>query len=75
MLAVLTTALPDDASLSELSISQHRLTLSGEASGAAQLVLALSANPALSDVAFTAPVTHAASGRKDVFTIAAQSKR
>ena len=75
MLAVLTTALPDDASLSELSISQHRLTLSGEASGAAQLVLALSANPAVSDVAFTAPVTHAASGRKDVFTIAAQSKR
>ena len=75
ILALLTAALPNDASLTELSISQRRATFSGEASGAARLVLDLSANPALSAVAFAAPVTHAISGGKDVFTIAAQIKR
>lgn len=75
VLAQLTGALPDDASLTELSISQRHLVLSGEAAGAANVLLAMSANPDLSAVAFAAPVTHAASGGKDVFTIEAQASR
>ncbi len=73
-IAMLTAALPDDTSLTELTLSQHMVTLSGMSANAAKLLLALSQNPGLRDVAFAAPVTHGTDGSTDLFSIRAATR-
>lgn len=69
-IAAVTAALPDDTSLTSLSMRERRLSLSGLSAGAARLIAALSANPDLRDPAFDAPVTRVGD-RSDLFSIRA----
>jgi general secretion pathway protein L len=59
VLATVTDILPDDTVLSELSLRQGRLGISGQAQAAARLIPALAADPLLRNPAFVAPVTRA----------------
>lgn len=70
-LAALTETLPDDTSLSSLSLRQRALTFTGQSARAARLIAALSADPIWRDPAFVTPVTRAASGGYDLFSIRA----
>jgi general secretion pathway protein L len=67
-LARLSAALPDGTWLSDISVSGDRVSLDGQSSNAAQLILALSETPGLQNVSFIAPVTRAPGGA-DVFSI------
>lgn len=59
VLAAVTDILPDDCVLSELSLRQGKLGISGQAQAAARLIPALAADPLLRNPAFVAPVTRA----------------
>jgi general secretion pathway protein L len=67
-LALLSAALPDGTWLSDISVTGDRVSLDGESSDAAQLILALTETPGLRNVSFIAPVTRAPGGG-DVFSI------
>ena len=69
-LAALTAALPDDTYLLSFAMRERHLTLAGRSAAAPRLIAALSADPALRDAAFDAPVTRGAD-RTDVFSIRA----
>ena len=71
VLASLTASLPDDVFLQEFSLSQGQLQLRGRASGASRLIGLLSANAAIRDPSFAAPITRAENGQADIFTIRA----
>jgi general secretion pathway protein L len=71
-LAIVTDALPDDTYLTELSLRQRTLALSGESGAAAKVIVALSAEPMLHKAEFVAPVTRAPIGGRDMFSIAAE---
>ena len=70
-LAVLTGVLPDDTFLQEISLAQRKVMLRGQSGGAARLIAALAAEPALRDPGFAAPVIRTEDGRADLFTIRA----
>lgn len=72
MLATLTNLLPDDTYLTELTLHGRVLTLSGQSAAAAQLIPELSADPAIRDPAFIAPVTRNESARADQFSLRAE---
>jgi general secretion pathway protein L len=72
LLAVVTNALPDDTYLTEFSLHQRKLALSGESGAAAKVIVALSAEPALRKPEFVAPVTRAPTGARDIFSIEAE---
>lgn len=72
VLATLTDLLPDDTFLTELSLRQGRLNLTGQSAAAVQLITALSANPVIRNPAFAAPVTRGPGGRGDQFSIRAE---
>ncbi len=72
VIAMLTTALPDDTHLTELSLHQRKLALTGEFGAAAKLIVALSAEPMLRETEFVAPVTRAPMGGRDIFSIQAE---
>ena len=69
VLAVVTDTLPDDTYLTELSLHQRKLALSGESGAAAKVIVALSAEPMLHKTEFVAPVTRAPTGGLDMFSI------
>lgn len=69
-LAAITHALPDNTFVTDLSLRQHRLTLSGQSAAAVQLIARLAAEPIIRDPAFSAPVTRA--GHDDLFSISAE---
>jgi general secretion pathway protein L len=71
-LAALTTALPDDTWLTDLTLRQRKLTMGGQSAAAVRLIARLSADPAIRNPAFTAPVTRSESGGTDQFSIAAE---
>ena len=71
VLAALTDALPDDTFLTELSLRQGKLGLTGQSAAAAQLITALSADRVIRNPAFAAPVTRVVNGRADQFSIRA----
>src|SRR5205823_11063156 len=54
-LAALTRALPDDTYLTEVTMQQRKVTLSGRSAAAARLIGALSAGEGVRNVAFAAP--------------------
>lgn len=68
VLAAVTTALPDDTFLTDLSIRQGKLEMTGESKAAAKLIAVLAATPAIKDPAFIASVTRAENG-SDAFSI------
>lgn len=68
-LATLTDLLPDDTSLTALTLRQGQVTLTGQAANAAALIPRLSADAGLRDVAFLSPVTRAGSNRAELFSI------
>jgi general secretion pathway protein L len=71
-LAALTRILPDDTYLTEVTLQQRKLTLSGRSAGAARLIGALSVGEGLRDVKFAAPVTRLEAIRAELFTITAE---
>jgi general secretion pathway protein L len=70
VLSAVTAALPDDTFLTDLSIRDGKLEITGESKAAARLIAALAASPTLRDPAFIASVTRAENG-SDAFSIRA----
>ena len=70
-LAAVTAALPYDTYLTAFAMRDRKLSLAGRSGAAARLIAALSANPALRDPAFDAPVTRV-SDKLDLFSIRAE---
>jgi general secretion pathway protein L len=72
VLAAVTDILSDDSWLTELTLHQGRLAISGQSPAAARLIPALAADPAFHNPAFAAPVTRAPDGHADLFVIRAE---
>lgn len=71
VLATLTDLLPDDTFLSDLSLRQGQLLVSGQSTEPAGLIRTLSASPLLRDPVFVAPVTRLAGQSASQFSIRA----
>jgi general secretion pathway protein L len=69
-LAAVTEILPDDSYLTEFTMRERKMTLSGLSASAPKLISALSSDPRVKNPAFTAPVTRDGKAL-DVFTIRA----
>lgn len=69
VLAALTDIMPDDTWLSDLSLHQGKLGVSGQSPAAGRLIPALAAEPMFRNPAFAAPVTRAPDGHADMFVI------
>jgi general secretion pathway protein L len=72
VLAAVTQLLPDDTVLTEFSLRQGKLGISGQSPAAAQLIPALAADPTFRNPTFAAPVTRTADGHTDQFVIHAE---
>jgi general secretion pathway protein L len=72
MLEALSRALPDDAWLSRLEVSQGSVTLAGSATNAAALIGPIEASQHFTDVQFSAPTTRAEGEQQESFTITAK---
>jgi general secretion pathway protein L len=72
VLAALTDLMPDDTWLTDLSLHQGKLNVSGQSPAAARLIPALAADPTFRNPAFAAPVTRAPDGHADTFVIRAE---
>jgi general secretion pathway protein L len=70
-IATLTDLLGNDTYLLGFSLQKRQVTLEGQSAAAARLLTTLSANPAVRNAAFAAPVTRSASGA-DLFSIRAE---
>jgi general secretion pathway protein L len=75
VLARLTRLLPDDTYLTDLSLRQRQLTLSGQSAAAARLIAGLSADPMFDNPGFAAPVTRNEAANRDVFSLHAAVKQ
>jgi general secretion pathway protein L len=71
VLATVTGLLPDDTVLSDLSLRQGKLEISGRSVAAAGLIPAMAADPIVHNAAFVAPVTRTPDGKADTFVIRA----
>jgi len=71
-LAAMTAILPDATFLNSFTLAQRKLTLAGQSNDAARLIAAMSADPAIRNPSFAAPVTRAATGQADLFSIHAE---
>ncbi len=71
VIAAVTRVLPDDTFLSDLTLRQGQLTISGQSPSAAALIPAISADPAFAAPAFSAPVTRIEGQNTDLFSIRA----
>jgi general secretion pathway protein L len=72
ILAVVTRILPDDTYLTDFSLRERKMTLSGRSASAPRLITGLSADPAIANTAFAAPVTRIEGATSDVFSIKAE---
>jgi general secretion pathway protein L len=72
ILAAVTDIVPDGSWLTELTLHDGKLGISGQSPAAARLIVALSADPAFRNPSFAAPVTRATDGRADLFVIHAE---
>jgi general secretion pathway protein L len=75
ILATVTRILPDDTYLTDFSLRDRQMTLGGRSAAAARLISALSADPAIRDAAFAAPVIRIEGATTDVFSIRASIAR
>lgn len=71
-IAAITSILPDDAFLVELSLARRSMTMRGYAAAAPRLITALAADPSVRNPAFTAPVTRIEGRQLDAFSIRAE---
>jgi general secretion pathway protein L len=71
-LAMVTGLLPDDTFLTDFSLRDRQMTLSGRSASAPRLITGLSADPAIRNTAFAAPVTRIEGATADVFSIKAE---
>ena len=71
-LAALTDILPDRTFLSQLSLTQRQIAMTGVSNEAARLIAALSNEPSIRNPSFAAPVIRSAVGGGDVFSIRAE---
>jgi len=71
-LAAITEILPDDSYLTEFTMRERKMTLSGLSASAPKLISGLSADARIRNPAFTAPVTKSETNHLDVFSIRAE---
>jgi general secretion pathway protein L len=71
VLATITRILPDDTYLTDFSLHDRQMTLAGRSAAAARLITSLSADPAIRNAGFAAPVTRIEGATTDVFSIRA----
>ena len=71
ILATVTRILPDDTYLTDFSLRERQMSISGRSASAPRLITGLSADPAIHDTAFAAPVTRVEGATSDVFSIKA----
>ena len=71
-LAAVTRILPDDTYLTDFALRERQMTLSGRSASAPRLITGLSADPAIRNTAFAAPVTRIEGATNDVFSIKAE---
>ncbi len=71
-LAALTRVLPDDTYLTDVTLRDGVVTVTGQSTGAVKLIPALSADTTFIAPAFSAPVTRIESNNSDLFSIRAQ---
>ncbi len=71
-LAAVTEILPDDSYLTEFTMRERKMTLSGLGASAPKLISLLSGDPRIRGPAFTAPVTRSETNHLDVFSIRAE---
>ncbi len=71
-LAAVTRILPDDTYLTDFSLRERQMTISGRSASAPRLITGLSADPAIRNTAFAAPVTRIEGATVDVFSIKAE---
>ena len=67
-----TAVLPDDTHLTDFSLRQRKLSLSGQSSAAAKLIGAIAADPYFKDPAFSAAVTRVQGAKLEAFSINAE---
>jgi len=67
--AVLTEVLPDDTYLTQLTISQRKVSINGRSAAAARLIGVLAAHPLLHSPAFASPVLRDETNSGEVFSI------
>jgi general secretion pathway protein L len=75
ILATVTRILPDDTYLTDFALRARHMTLSGRSASAPRLITGLSADPAIRDTAFAAPVTRIEGATSDLFSIRAEAAR
>lgn len=71
VLAAVTDVVPDNSYLTDLTLRDGQLTISGQSPGAAALLTAMSGRAAFSTPAFAAPVTRIEGQNTDLFSIRA----
>ncbi len=71
-LSAITEILPDDSYLTEFTMRERKMTLSGLGASAPRLISLLSGDPRIRGPAFTAPVTRSETNHLDVFSIRAE---
>jgi general secretion pathway protein L len=71
VLATVTRILPDDTYLTDFSLRERQMVLGGRSAAAARLITGLSADSAIRDATFAAPVTRIEGATADVFSIRA----
>jgi general secretion pathway protein L len=69
VLAELTTRLPDDTWLTELSLRQRHVSLSGQSEAAARLIGELSRSAMFRGIGFAGPVTRDGTTGRDDFSL------
>jgi general secretion pathway protein L len=70
-IAVLTDVLPDDTFLTNISLRQRKLTITGRSAAAARLIGAMAANPLIRNPTFAAPVIRDEANTGEGFSIRA----
>jgi general secretion pathway protein L len=71
-LAAVTRILPDDTYLTDFALRDRQITFSGRSASAPRLITSLSADPAIRNAAFAAPVTRIEGATSDLFSIKAE---
>jgi general secretion pathway protein L len=74
-LATVTRILPDDTYLTDFALRERQMTLSGRSASAPRLITGLSADPAIRNAAFAAPVTRIDGVTVELFSIKAEIAR
>jgi general secretion pathway protein L len=69
--AAVTEILPNDSYLTEFTMRERKMSLTGQSASAPKLISLLSADPRIRNPSFTAPVTKSPDNKRDVFAISA----